>query len=124
MKAIVSVFVGVLILITSLNPQLSAHFCREQLVDFSIFGMAKSCGDIEESMTLKKPCCKDVLLAVSLEDYFQSKKDSQIPQILIAKERLETFTLPARYATTTEIFNDFPPPPMERIYSHFQSFLL
>lgn len=70
-----SVLLSLLILLSSLNFKLNAHYCGQRLVDIALFGEAEACPMSFESASSSKeaPCCKNRDILIEGEDYLSSK---------------------------------------------------
>lgn len=68
---LISVSMAVLMLISTLSVRIEKHYCGEHLVDVAFFTEAENCGmevsdkgleaSDEDSLLIKKSCCKDVV---------------------------------------------------------------
>jgi len=63
-----SVFLGLLVLFSTVSFTIVEHYCGNTLVDTAIFQKTKTCGtDMDataDCLTVKKKCCKDELVIV------------------------------------------------------------
>lgn len=75
MNKLIAFLLSLLVLISSINYSLSAHYCGSQLIDLALFGKAESCSmALESNCELDvMPCCADSSLLIDGEDYLFSK---------------------------------------------------
>ena len=60
-----------LVLFSTVSFTVEKHFCGDVLIDISVFGDAKSCGE-SMGMLHKKSCCKDEIEVVKGQDELKS----------------------------------------------------
>ncbi len=79
MKKIFSLFLSLFVLLSSINFNLSAHYCGQKLIDISLFGNAEKCEmqQIEECEDSTSSCCGDRQILIESNDYLASKKLSK-----------------------------------------------
>ena len=70
-----SILLAGLILLSSLNFSLSAHYCGTKLIDVALIGDAETCSMAKESAMSpqKKSCCENRVILIEGEDYLASK---------------------------------------------------
>lgn len=74
MKKTFSVLLSLIILLSSLNFSLSAHYCGQTIVDVALFGEAEACSMAAEmNNDSEEPCCSDRQIIIEGEDYLSSK---------------------------------------------------
>lgn len=75
MKKTFAVLLSFVILLSSLNFSLSAHYCGQTIVDVALFGEAEACPMAAEMNcdTDEKPCCANRNIIIEGEDYLASK---------------------------------------------------
>ena len=96
MKKTFSVLLSLIILLSSLNFSLSAHYCGQTIVDVAIFGEAEACPMAAEMNcdTDEKPCCADRNIIIEGEDYLSSKSFEN-SHLSTNQRRQKTATVPS-----------------------------
>lgn len=130
MKKTFSTLLSLLILLSSFNFNLSAHYCGQQLIDVAIFGDAEICPMAKENAceSDKMPCCADRNIIIDGEDYLASK-DLSKHEIKKTEALIASFGYPIELLNSNEISlitdDNYDPPLLEReIPILIQSFLL
>lgn len=91
MKKTFAVLLSLVILLSSLNFSLSAHYCGQTIVDVALFGEAEACPMTAEMNcdTDEKPCCSNRNIIIEGEDYLASKsfkkQEVEKVELLLAK---------------------------------------
>jgi len=130
MKKTFSTLLALVILLSSFNFNLSAHYCGQQLVDLALFGDAEICQMAKEKAceSEEMTCCTDRDIIIDGEDYVSSKDLSkqEIKKIEVLITSLEypiELLVSSEFSTETE--ENYDPPLIEReIPILIQSFLL
>ncbi|MCG2431089.1 HYC_CC_PP family protein [Aequorivita xiaoshiensis] len=80
---IVSVFMAILVMVTTMSFTIDMHYCGEMLVDYSLTQSAHSCGmDMEkptsdcEIQTLEDSCCSDKQIFIEGQDELKHSFDT------------------------------------------------
>ncbi len=74
LRNIVSVFLAVIVLLSTMSFTINKHFCGDHLVSSSVFLKAKACGmDVpqtsnKECETIIKDCCKEEIQLIKGQD--------------------------------------------------------
>ena len=125
MKRAFSILLTVLILSSSLNFNLSAHYCGKRLVDFALWTKADTCSKANDnSCEVKKPCCSDLNFTVEVQDFLTSKKEVKQEKVNLTFPTLSNELL-AEYKPPKLNTIEYSPPLIEQdIIVHIQSFLL
>lgn len=129
MKKTFSVLLSLIILLSSLNFSLSAHYCGQTIVDVALFGDAEACPMADEmNNDSKESCCSDRQIIIEGEDYLSSKSfDKQEVEkidILLAEFQFPLELLLEEEKTHSFIANYTPPLIEQDITLAVQSFLL
>ena len=130
MKKTFSVLLSLIILLSSLNFSLSAHYCGQTIVDVAIFGEAEACPMAAEMNcdTDEKPCCADRNIIIEGEDYLSSKsfekQEVEKVDILLSEFQFPLELLLEEEKTHSFLANYTPPLIEQDITLAFQSFLL
>ena len=125
-----AILVSSLILLSSLNFNLSAHYCGTQLIDVALFGEADQCAMAKENSLnpKKKSCCENRVILIEGEDYLASK-DFNVLEVKKVDVLLNLFTFPIDLFIQdkfleVEKYHYFPPLNQRKISILLQSFLL
>ena len=130
MKKIFSLFLSLFVLLSSINFNLSAHYCGQNLIDISLFGSAEKCEmkQEEECQDSIPSCCDDQEILIEGNDYLALKKLSKTRidsiEILLSKiyYSIDLLRLVDHWK---ELVNFYIPPLTERkVPALHQSFLL
>ncbi|MBL4709118.1 MAG: hypothetical protein JKY48_11845 [Flavobacteriales bacterium] len=130
MKKTFSVLLSLLILLSSISFNLSAHYCGSQLVDIALFGQAVACPMAAEkgSDSDEIPCCADRDIIIDAEDYLSSKdlskQEIKKTEVLIAELNYPIELLVQNEVPSIECDNYSPPLIEREIPILIQSFLL
>lgn len=75
MKKTFAVLLSLIVLLSSLNFSLSAHYCGQTIVDVALFGKAEACPMAAEMNcdSEEAPCCADRNIIIEGEEYLSSK---------------------------------------------------
>ena len=130
MKKTFSVLLALIILLSSLNFSLSAHYCGQTIVDVALFGDAEAClmsaemnNDSEE-----EPCCSDRQIIIEGEDYLSSKsfekQEVEKIDIILADLQFPIELLLEEEQTNSSLLQYTPPLIEQDITLAVQSFLL
>ncbi len=130
MKKTFSVLLSLIILFSSLNFSLSAHYCCQTLVGVALFGDAEICPmDTEMNNEVKQaPCCSDRQIIIEGEDYLSckpfDKQEVEKVEILLADLQFPIELLVEKEQSIS-LLEHYTPPLIERdITVAVQSFLL
>ena len=130
MKKSFPLVLSFIILISSLNFNLSAHYCGQLLVDIALFGEAEVCSMAKDKVCEadEMPCCSDRDIIIEGEDYLFSKVFSK-NEVIKTEGLIATLNFPILYLTEAKLptgfHNHYKPPLIEReIPILIQSFLL
>lgn len=130
MKKTFSVLLSLLILLSSLDFNLSAHYCCSQLVDIALIGEAEVCSMTKERdcKSYEMPCCSDRQIIIEGEDYLSSKsfetQEVEKIDILIADHQFPIGLLLEEQHTSFFLEHYTPPLIEQDITLAVQSFLL
>ena len=138
MKQIISIFLSLLVLISSMGITFSTHFCMGRAVDNELMigihelncGMMDLDSSCEAEVTgpefMAPDCCDNEFLSIEIENDYQiaTEQISLQSQFLLAFTYTFLFDL-QKNVTPKVAFADNHPPPLEQDYqSLYQSFLL
>lgn len=130
MKKTFSVLLSLIILFSSLNFSLSAHYCGQTIIDVALFGEAEACPMAVEMNcdTDEKPCCADRDIIIEGEDYLSSKRfeKQEVEKVEILLAELQyPIDLLLEEKQTSFFSQHYTPPLIEQdITLAVQSFLL
>jgi hypothetical protein len=129
MKKTFSVLLSLIILLSSLNFSLSAHYCGQTIVDVALFGQAEACPMADEmNNDSEEPCCSDRQIIIEGEDYLSSKsfekQEVEKIDILLSEFQFPLELLLEEENTPSFIANYTPPLIEQDITLAVQSFLL
>ena len=129
MKKTFSVLLSLIILLSSLNFSLSAHYCGQTIVDVALFGQAEVCPMAAEmNNDSEEPCCSDRQIIIEGEDYPSSKsfekQEVEKIDILLSEFQFPLELLLEEENTHSFIANYTPPLIEQDITLAVQSFLL
>lgn len=130
MKKTFSVLLSLIILFSSLNFSLSAHYCGQTIVDVALFGEAEACPMADEmnNDSEEEPCCSDGQIIIEGEDYLSSKsfEKQEVEKIdMLLAELQFPLQLLLEDEQTYSFIVHYTPPLIERdITVVVQSFLL
>ncbi len=120
MRAILSIFCSLLILITSTGFTVSSHYCGGKRVksDVSFVESDVSCGMQEEetscgdTQSLKSNCCQNEYQHFQLEeDYSSFETVKKVQNLKYLKKPVLNVWLPS-HLEKIEYYNDYSPPPL------------
>ncbi len=130
MKKTFSILLSIVVLLSSLNFNLSVHYCGEAIVDVALLGDAEACSmaaDISID-SKKKSCCSDRLIVIEGEDHLSSKSIEKggIERIdLLTAELNYPIDLLVQKTIASSYYENYSPPLIEQeIFLSVQSFLL
>lgn len=126
MKKALSIFLSLLILLSTVGVSISRHYCGHMLKDSSIFVHAQGCGDME---SMPMGCCHDETDHFEIEDDFQSANFSAslVHEFHYTDQSLifHVNDLVAIDLTNSNLLEPPSPPLIQRsIYSWVQSYLI
>ena len=130
MKKTFSVLLALIILLSSLNFSLSAHYCGQTIVDVALFGEAEACPMADEmnNDSEEETCCSDRQIFIEGEDYLSSKsfekQEVEKIDILIAELQFHIELLLEEEHTHSFLAHYTPPLIEQDITLAVQSFLL
>ncbi len=130
MKKIFSLFLSLFALLSSINSNLSTHYCGQKLIDISLFGNAEKCEmkqkeECQDSIPL---CCNDQEILIDGNDHLALKKLSKnrLDSIdILQSEIYYSIVLLRQVDHRKDLANFYIPPLAERkVPALHQSFLL
>ncbi len=130
MKKTFAVLLSLIVLLSSLNFSLSAHYCGQTIVDVALFGEAEACPMAAEMNcdSDEKPCCANRNIIIEGEDYLSSKsfEKQEVEKVEILLAQLEyPIELLLEEKQTNAFVKYYTPPLIEQdITLVIQSFLL
>jgi len=132
---ILSVFLALVVLLSTTTITINKHFCHGKLVDTVILKESKGCNTADDSTskkpckTVKKHCCDDQQLVFEGLDHVQFEKyvpKVKQPNVLVAvyfQKHTINFTRNLKYVVPS-YFNYEPPPLVRPIYQLDEVFLI
>jgi hypothetical protein len=123
-----------MVLLSTTTFALSEHFCGDELVDFSLFSTAESCGsDMEmstpiEGCTIQKDnCCKDLVIKVDGQNEVLTMATNLNldQQVFLATFVYSYINLFEGFQNKISLFSDYPPPIIVKsIYKLDETYLI
>lgn len=131
MRKTFSVLLSLIILLSSLNFSLSAHYCGQTIIDVALFGEAEAClmAMEKDCKSDEMSCCADRDLIIEGEDYVSTInfENLRLDKIKVLTAVLEfPMILPNEEHLSTPFIKEHYSPPLIEQKSHvlFQPFLL
>lgn len=130
----ISTLLITLVLISSFDWSVNAHFCGSALINYSLFGEAEGCGMQESEIicstsdgkeAINKFCCSNKDLIFENVDFFKNLDEIQKNQKAMAWLFSNTTANSSRVPTYFSIIEEDPPPIIcLNFHSLFQIFLI
>lgn len=96
-KQIISVFIALLVLLTTVGFTINQHYCGGKLAGTSVYTAAQcGCGDSK----MDDDCCQN-------ESEFYQFVEDYMPSVADQKENLDAVTASIKYVVLNELYNAF-----------------
>lgn len=94
------IVIALLLILTTAGITVSKHYCKDNLISFSVYGNATPCNHNNYDN-----CCHDSEIYFQLEDDFELKESSNLPDLTAQKSFL--FSAAAQFATKENSIQNF-----------------